>query len=246
MANPTTNYGFVLPTPTDLVTDLPADFEVALQGVDTQMKTNADAAIAKSIVDAKGDLIAATGADTVSRLAVGTNGQALLANSATATGLEWATPASGSMTLLSTTNLSGAEVTISSISQDYTDLLIIIDNWTIGTGGRLQIGLNGTYGVTSMAQVFASTANGGTSGVFWNSGEVTHASAQLYIRQYKNTSINKPFTGSFARGSSATITTGGIIGGVWVSTSALSSIKIQDNFGNYTMTAGTCRIFGVN
>jgi hypothetical protein len=38
VANPTTNYGFVLPTPTDLVTDLPADFDVALQGVDTRLK----------------------------------------------------------------------------------------------------------------------------------------------------------------------------------------------------------------
>jgi hypothetical protein len=95
MANPTTNYGFVLPTPSDLVTDLPADFEVALQGVDTQMKTNADAAIAKSIVDAKGDIVAATAADTVSRLAVGANDTVLTADSTTATGLKWATPASG-------------------------------------------------------------------------------------------------------------------------------------------------------
>ena len=38
MANPTTNYGFVLPTSSDLVTDLPADFDVALQGVDTRLK----------------------------------------------------------------------------------------------------------------------------------------------------------------------------------------------------------------
>ena len=37
MSNPTSNFGWVLPTPTDLVTDLPADFEVALQGVDTTM-----------------------------------------------------------------------------------------------------------------------------------------------------------------------------------------------------------------
>lgn len=37
MANPTTNYGFVMPTPTDLVTDLPADFEVFGQAVDTQL-----------------------------------------------------------------------------------------------------------------------------------------------------------------------------------------------------------------
>jgi len=94
MANPTTNYGFVLPTPTDLVTDLPADFDVALQGVDTQMLTNANAAIAKTIVDAKGDIIAATGADAVSRLAVGANNTVLTADSATATGLKWAAAAS--------------------------------------------------------------------------------------------------------------------------------------------------------
>lgn len=47
--------------------------------------------IPESILDAKGDIIAATAADTAARLAVGTNGQALRANSATATGLEWDT-----------------------------------------------------------------------------------------------------------------------------------------------------------
>jgi hypothetical protein len=46
--------------------------------------------IPATTVDAKGDLIAATAADTVTRLAVGSNGQVLKANSATATGLEWA------------------------------------------------------------------------------------------------------------------------------------------------------------
>jgi hypothetical protein len=90
MANPTTNYGFVMPTPTDLVTDLPADFEVFGQDVDTQMLANANAAIAKTIVDAKGDLIAATAADTPARLAIGTNGHVLTADSAEATGMKWA------------------------------------------------------------------------------------------------------------------------------------------------------------
>ena len=37
MANPTTNFGWVMPTSTDLVTDLPADFAVFGQGVDTSM-----------------------------------------------------------------------------------------------------------------------------------------------------------------------------------------------------------------
>jgi hypothetical protein len=37
MANPTTNFGWVMPTSTDLVTDLPADFAVFGQGVDTSL-----------------------------------------------------------------------------------------------------------------------------------------------------------------------------------------------------------------
>lgn len=48
-------------------------------------------AIDANIVDAKGDLIVATADNTVSRLAVGTDGQMLAANSGTATGLEWQT-----------------------------------------------------------------------------------------------------------------------------------------------------------
>jgi hypothetical protein len=37
MANPTTNFGWVMPTATDLVTDLPADFNVFGQAVDTSL-----------------------------------------------------------------------------------------------------------------------------------------------------------------------------------------------------------------
>lgn len=91
MANPTTNYSWQMPTSTDLVTDLPADFEVFGQAVDNTMATM----IPKSLVDAKGDIIAATAADTVSRLAVGANNTVLTADSSTATGLKWATAAGG-------------------------------------------------------------------------------------------------------------------------------------------------------
>lgn len=46
-----------------------------------------------SNIDAKGDLLAGTADNTIGRLAVGTNGQILTADSAESTGLKWATPA---------------------------------------------------------------------------------------------------------------------------------------------------------
>lgn len=124
MTNPTSNFGWQMPTSTDLVTDLPADFEVFGQAVDTSLAdlkggttgqvlskaTNTDMdftwvaqddsnAIQNAIVDAKGDLISATAADTPARLAVGTNGQVLTADSTAATGLKWATAAAGGKVL---------------------------------------------------------------------------------------------------------------------------------------------------
>src|SRR5262245_48236429 len=55
----------------------------------------ASSGIPSTIVDAKGDLIAATAADTVARLAVGTDGQVLTADSAQTTGIKWATAGGG-------------------------------------------------------------------------------------------------------------------------------------------------------
>jgi len=53
--------------------------------------TTANAAIPKSTVTTKGDLIAATASATVSRVAVGSNGQYLQADSTQAAGVKWAT-----------------------------------------------------------------------------------------------------------------------------------------------------------
>ena len=64
-------------------------------------------------VDAKGDLIAGTAADTVSRLAVGTNGQYLTADSTTSTGLKWST-LSSSPTFAGCSAQNSASLTINS------------------------------------------------------------------------------------------------------------------------------------
>ena len=83
MANPTTNYGFVLPTSSDLVTDLPADFDVALQGVDTRLK-------ALQPGTTLGDVAYSSAtANTNTRLPIGTTGQVLTVAGGVPS---WATP----------------------------------------------------------------------------------------------------------------------------------------------------------
>jgi hypothetical protein len=58
----------------------------------TWVTTDDANAIQNSIVDAKGDLISATANDTPARLAVGANGETLVADSSTSTGLRWQSP----------------------------------------------------------------------------------------------------------------------------------------------------------
>ena len=98
MANPTTNYGFVLPTATDLVTDLPADFDVALQGVDTTLK-------ALQPGTTLGDIAYSSAtANTNTRLEIGSAGQVLTV----AAGVpSWATAASGGSWTAYTPTLTG-------------------------------------------------------------------------------------------------------------------------------------------
>jgi hypothetical protein len=61
---------------------------VAISDVYTQTQVNA-AFIPDSLIDAKGDIVTATAADTPARLAVGTNTAPLVADSTQSTGLKW-------------------------------------------------------------------------------------------------------------------------------------------------------------
>ena len=261
MANPTTNYGFVLPTPTDLVTDLPADFDVALQGVDTQMLTNANAAIAKTIVDAKGDIIAATAADAVSRLVVGANATVLTADSATATGLKWAAPAAGGgMTLLSTTAITAvASISITSIDQTYNQLVIVLENsatsatvtairMTCNTNvGNVYVGVQGS----STASAVQSTGGNGTAYLnlttetnVTQTANINNITATIIIPRYANTIAAKVMNIASAfkdNGGFMRILMGS---GVIHDNNGITSIQLFPAAGNFT-AQGNIYIYGV-
>ena len=139
MANPTTNYGFVLPTSSDLVTDLPADFDVALQGVDTRLK-------ALNPATTLGDLnYASATANTNTRLAVGSTGNVLTVAGGVPT---WAAPASAAAnyTLLNAggTSLSGTQETVISGISGKESIAIFIDGASSASASsQIWIRING-------------------------------------------------------------------------------------------------------
>jgi hypothetical protein len=102
-------------------------------------------------IDAKGDLVPGTGADTFARLAVGANDTVLTADSTTATGLKWATPAGGAAnwTLLNTggTALTGAStVTVSGISGADKIMVLVSGASSNTVGTEIGLRLNGDTG----------------------------------------------------------------------------------------------------
>ena len=118
MANPTTNYGWPMPTSTDLVTDLPADFAAFGQPVDTSLKAlNPETTL--------GDIAyrSAT-ANTNTRLGIGTTGQVLTVSGGVPT---WATPAGGGKVLQVISKAINTFQSINSATYvDFTDFTLTI------------------------------------------------------------------------------------------------------------------------
>ena len=246
----TTNYGWTTPADTDLVKNGALAIRTLGDAIDTTMGTM----VAKTIVDAKGDLIAATAADTVARLPVGTNGQTLVADSAEATGLKWATASSGGMTLISTTSLTGATVTLSSIPQTYNDLKIYIRSLLPATDNAiLQMRFNGDS--TANRYKNLEFANGNNANIAYDDSKFTPSQGtddtvaesfwDLTIPDYANTVTRKMLYG-FSNQINATTPTNfnhNTIRSYYNQISGISSLDFFLSSGNFT--SGTLLLYGV-
>jgi hypothetical protein len=165
VANPTTNYGFVLPTPTDLVTDLPADFDVALQGVDTQLK-------ALQPGTTLGDLAYSSAtANTNTRLGIGTDGQVLSVSSGVPA---WATASASAMVLVKArttfTTATDTSTTFDGVfTSTYKNYVVIIDqiNGSVGGGGST-LNWVSRYGAVSQTSYYGNTNQVNLSGTVTN------------------------------------------------------------------------------
>ena len=227
MSNPTSNFGWQMPTSSDLVTDLPADFEVFGQAVDT------------SLADLKG----------------GTTGQLLSKASGTDMDFTWTTISSGGITLLSTTSLSGSSVTISSISGSYKMLKLIISASDYSGNYWLRLRINGDTGA-SVYKWNLNGIQGGTwygdgvlGGAYMELFQVDSNSNQ---NRKGYSEINFPnyteSVGKFVNATSSTVGSGVAqdywMAGAYSGTSAITSLTLYPSGG--TFSGGNAYLYGVS
>jgi hypothetical protein len=174
MSNPTSNFNWQMPTNTDLVSQLPADFEVFGQAVDTSLadlKGGTTGQILSKNSNTDMDFIWTTAAPgditgvgvTAPITGGGTSGDVTIGIASTAvvpsqtgnsgkylttdgTTSSWGTVSAGGLTLLSTTTLSGTSVTVSSISGSYKNLFVYAKNVNTSGNDYVRVRLNGDTG----------------------------------------------------------------------------------------------------
>jgi hypothetical protein len=199
-----------------------------------------------------GDLIKGTGSGTFDRLGIGTTGQVLTVSSGAPA---WATPAGGGgITLLSTTTLSGSNTLVSSISQSYKSLFILVVNATNNTGnGQFLFKINNTS--SGQYAIGSNSANGSTASNYTVFNDELGANAyadrtnadnvwSLKIDNYTSTSNYKPFayTSGFMNSTPQRMVAN--LNGVFASNTAVSSINFRNEAG--TLAGGTIYVYGVS
>jgi hypothetical protein len=213
--------------------------------------------IQPTIFDAKADLLTATANDTPARLAVGTNGQVLTADSSTATGLKWAADNSGAVQVIQTiTTTAGAtNVSFTSIPSTYKNLrLVYAAGITAGTWELFFMRLNndtaanydrqtlqGRAGTASSAETFGST-----SIHIGNITQTNGTSGSISIPNYKDTVLDKFAFNTFYAKSGTTTTSQwtGIFGGAWRSTSAITQIDLFPDSSRVFVTGSSFTLYG--
>ena len=152
----TTNFNWATPADTDLVKDGAAAIRTLGDSIDTSLvdlkggttgqvltkASNADLDFTFSsvdplvILDAKGDLISATAADTPARLAVGNDGETLVANSAASVGLSYSATPSASNPVLNSAFQVWQRGTSISLAASTTPAVYTTDRWQTYTGAN--------------------------------------------------------------------------------------------------------------
>ena len=123
-------------------------------------------AISNTVVDAKGDIIAATADNTVAKLTVGSNGQVLTAASGQSTGLQWQTMAHTAITVADTTDTSCSVALFESATGDLEPKTDGGITYNAGTGVLTATGFAGplTGAVTGNASTATALATARTIG----------------------------------------------------------------------------------
>jgi hypothetical protein len=224
-----------------------------LDGVTSAIQTQLDAKTAKSTLTTTGDIYYASAANTPARLGIGTASQLLAVNSG-ATAPEWvAAPASGGMTLISTTTLSGASVTLSSIPATYKNLQLVIRNLKPSVDGEnIQWRINGDSTANRHRSVFSIIAANQSfndtlcSTAYSNDNSVDSGIVVVNFFDYANTTTWKMMESQELLVNLTTTTNFnyGIGQHGYNQTGAISSLVLFPNSGNFT--SGTALLYGVS